>query len=119
MSVVQVPALGTIICSRLSVSTEIHSLAFASRLQWPTKIDSVNAIAKMKYEPECKFDYDCLDDDMVASIASITLQVEPKNTTLHIRNKNVDLLIDSGIFCSIQSKSLATAITNNSSHARW
>ena len=81
MSVVHVTALGTIICSRFSVSTEIHSLAFASRLQWPTKNDSVNAIANMKYEPECKFDYNCSDDNMVASIASITIQVEPENTT--------------------------------------
>ena len=119
MSVVHVPALGTIICSRLSVSKEIRSFDFASRVQLPTKNDSVNAIANIKHETECKFDYDSSDDNMVASIASTTVQVEPKNTTLQIGNKNVDLLIDSGSFCSILNQSLATAIINNSSLARW
>ena len=119
MSVVHVPALGSIICSRLSVSKEIRSFDFASRVQLPTKNDSVNAIANFKYERECKFDYDSSDDNMVASIASTTVQNEPKNTTLQIGKKNVDLLIDSGSLCSILNKSLATAIINNSSHARW
>ena len=77
-----------------------------------TKNDSVNAIVIIKYEPERKFDYDSADDNMVASIAITTLEVEPKETTLQIGNKNVDLLSDSGSFCSILNDSLATV-------ARW
>ena len=73
-----------------------------------TKNHSVNAIANIKYEPVCKFDYDSSDDNIVASIAITTLQVEPKETTLQIGNKNVDFLSDSGIFCSILNDSLAT-----------
>ena len=73
-----------------------------------TKNDTVNAIVNVKYGPECKFDYDSSDDNMVASIAITTLQVEPRETTLQIGNKNVDLLRDSGSFCSILIDSLAT-----------
>ena len=73
-----------------------------------TKNESVNAIANIKYKPECNFDYDSSDGNMVASIAITTLQVEPKETTLEIGIKNVGLLSDSGSFCSILSDPLAT-----------
>ena len=50
--------------------------------------------------PNAKSDYDSSDDNMVASIASNTIQIEPKNTTLQIGNTQVGLLIDSGRVCS-------------------
>ena len=34
------------------------------------------------YNPQCESDYDSSDDNMVAGIASNTIQIEPKNTTL-------------------------------------
>ena len=56
---------------------------------------------------------------MVASIASNTIQIEPKNTTLQIGNTKVGLLIDSGSVCSFLNESLATEVVNNSTLARW
>ena len=56
---------------------------------------------------------------MVASIASTTAEIEPKNTALQIGNKKVGLLIDSGSVCSILNESLATEIIKNSTIAQW
>ena len=56
---------------------------------------------------------------MVASIASNTIQIEPKKTTLQIGNTQVGLLIDSGGVCSILKESLATEVVKNSTLARW
>ena len=55
---------------------------------------TVNAIQNMNYNPQCESDYDSSDDNMVASIASNSIQIEPKNTTLQIGNTQVGLLID-------------------------
>ena len=55
---------------------------------------------------------------MVASIASTTVQIEPKNTILQIGNTRVGLLIDSGSVCSILNESLANEVINNSPPAR-
>ena len=56
---------------------------------------------------------------MVASIASTTLKIEPKNTILQIGNTKVGLLIDFGSVCSILSESTATEFINNSRLAQW
>ena len=64
--------------------------------------------------PQFGSDYDSSDDNMAASIASTTVQIEPKNSFLQIRNMKVGLLIDSGTVCSILNESLATEVINNS-----
>ena len=56
---------------------------------------------------------------MVASIASNTIQIEPKNTTLQIGKTQVGLLVDSGSVCSILNEVVATEIINNSTRAQW
>ena len=73
----------------------------------------------MDYTPQCESDYDSSDDNMVASIASNSIQIEPKNTTLQIGNTQVGLLIDSGSVCSILTESLAAELVDNSPLARW
>ena len=73
----------------------------------------------MDYNPQCESDYDSSDDNMVASIASNSIQIEPKNTTLQIGNTQVGLLIDSGSVYSILNESLAAEIVDNSPLARW
>ena len=72
----------------------------------------VNAIENTNYNPQCGSDYDSSDNNMVASIASTTVQIEPKHTILQIGNTKVGLLIDSGSVCSILNESLATEIIN-------
>ena len=73
----------------------------------------------MNYNPQCESDYDSSDDNMVASIASNAIQIEPKNTILQIGNTHVGLLIDSGSVSSILPESLASEIVENSPLARW
>ena len=80
---------------------------------------TVNAIQNMNYNPQCESDYDSSDDNMVASIASNAIQIEPKNTILQIGNTQVGLLIDSGSVCSILPESLPSEIVENSPLARW
>ena len=80
---------------------------------------TVNAIQNMDYNPQCESDYDSSDDNMVASIASNSIKIEPKNTTLQIGNTQVGLLIDSGSVCSILTESLAAEIVDNFPLARW
>ena len=80
---------------------------------------TVNAIQNMNYNPQCESDYDSSDDNMVASIASNAIQIEPKNTILQIGNTQVGLLIDSGSVCSILPESLASEIVEISPLARW
>ena len=73
----------------------------------------------MDYNPQCKSDYDSSDDNKVARIASNSIQIEPKKTTLQIGNTQVGLLIDSGSVCGILTGSLAAEIMDNSPLARW
>ena len=80
---------------------------------------TVNAIQNMDYNPQCESDYDSSDENMVASIASNSIQIEPKKTTLQIGNTQVGLLIDSGSVCNILTESLAAEIVDNSPLARW
>ena len=84
-----------------------------------TTKQSVNAIQNANYKPQCESDYDSLDDNMVAGIASNTIQIQPKNTTLQIGKSKVGLLIESGSVCRILNESLATEVGNNSTLARW
>ena len=73
----------------------------------------------MSYNPQCESDNDSSDDNMVASIASNAILIEPKNTILQIGNTHVGLLIDSGSVCSILPKSLASEIVENYPLACW
>ena len=75
---------------------------------------SVNAIQNTNYNPECVSDYNSLIDNMVASILSTTVQIDPKNTTLQIGNTKIGLLIESGSVGSILVESLAIEVINNS-----
>ena len=84
-----------------------------------TTTDCFNAIQNTNYNPECGSDYDSLDNNMVASIASNTLQIEQKNTNLQIGNTKVGLLMFSGSVCSMLNESLATEVFNNSTLTRW
>ena len=88
-------------------------------IEQTTTDQSVNAIQNTDYNPQCASDYDSSDDNMVASIASKTIQIEPKNTTLQIGKFQVGLHIDSGSVCSTLNESLATEVVNNSTLARW
>ena len=75
---------------------------------------------KTNYNLQCESDYDSSDDIVVARIASNTIQIEPKKTTLQIGNTKVGLLIDSGsVFSSILKESLPAEVVNNSTLARW
>ena len=65
--------------------------------------------------PEFKSDYDCYDDNMVASIANTILQIEPRNTTIQTANTNVGILIGSESISSFLNKLIATEIVENSS----
>ena len=69
--------------------------------------------------PQCESNCDSSGDDMVASIASNAIQIEPKITILQIGNTQVGILIDSGSVCSILPESLASEILKNSPLARW
>ena len=84
-----------------------------------TTEQSVNAIQNTNYSPQCGSDYDSSDENMVARIASTSVQIVPKNTILQIGITKVGLLIDSRSKCSILSESLATGFINNSTLARW
>ena len=93
--------------------------ANVNSIEETTTDQSVNAIQNTDYNLQCASNYDSSDDNMVASIASNTIQIEPKNTTLQIGNTQVGLLNDSGSVCSILNESLATEVVNNSTLARW
>ena len=56
---------------------------------------------------------------MVASIASTTVQIEPKKTILQSGNTKAGLFVDSWGVGSILNESLATEVINNSTLARW
>ena len=77
-----------------------------------TTEESVNAIQNDNRNPQCESEYDSSDDNMVASIASNTVQIEPKSTILQIGNTKVGLLIDSGVVCKVLNESLATEVIN-------
>ena len=80
---------------------------------------TVNAIKNKDHNPQCESDYDSSDDNMVASIASNSIQIEAKNTTLQIGNTQIGLLIDPGSVCSILTESPAVELVDNSPLARW
>ena len=78
---------------------------------------SVNAVLSMNYNQERTSDYDSFDDNMVDSIASNRLHIEPKITILQFGNTKVALLIDSGSVYSVLNESLN--MIKRSSLARW
>ena len=107
------------VCRKPNSATNKPTRANINSIEETATDQSVNAIQNTDYNPQCAFDYDSSDDNMVASIASNTIQIEPKNTTLQIVNTQVGLLIESGSVCSILNESLPTEVVNNSTLARW
>ena len=107
------------VCRKPKSSSNKPFRSHVNSIEETTTDQSVNAIQNADYNPQCESDYDSSDDNMVASIASNTIQIEPKNTTVQIGNTQVGLLIDSGSVCSILNESLATEVVNNSILARW
>ena len=91
----------------------------ANSVEENTTEQSVNTIQSINYNLQCESDFDSSDDNIVANIASNTIQIEPKNKNLQIGNNKVGLLIDSGSVCSISNESLAIEVINNSTLARW
>ena len=107
------------VCRKPKSATNKPTPANVNSIEETTIDQSVTAIQNTDYNPQCASDYDSSDDNMVASIASNTIQIEPKNTTLQIVNNQIGILIDSGSVCSILNESLATEVVNNSTLARW
>ena len=105
-------------CKPKSSSTK-PTCSNVNSIEETTTEQSVNAIQITNYKLQCESDFDSSDDNMVASIASNTIQIKSKKTTLQIGNTKVGLLIDSGSVCSILNEFLATEVVNNSTHARW
>ena len=106
------------VCRKPKSSSNKSSRSTVNSVEETTIDQTVNAIQNMNYNPQCESDYDSSDDNMVASIASNAIQIEPKNTILQIGNTHVGLLIDSGSVCSILPKSLASEIVESSPLAR-
>ena len=107
------------VCRKPKSSSNKPTRSIVNSVEDTPTDQTLNAIQNMDYNPPCESDYDSSDDNIVASIAINSIQIEPKNTTLHIGNTQVGLLIDSGSVCSILTESLATEIVDNSPLARW
>ena len=82
----------------------------------PSTDNTVIAIIDSKNKPECESDYDCSDDDMVASIASKSLKTDPRNTTLKKGNTVAGLFDESESVCRMKNEYLATEIIEIFSH---
>ena len=61
---------------------------------------SANVVSTKNYNPEIQSDYDSSDHNMVASIASITLNFEPKNTILQIDSGSVSSILNESLLIS-------------------
>ena len=107
------------VCRKPKSSSTKSTRPNVNSIEENTTEQCVNAIQNTNYNPQCGSGYDSSDDNMVAGIASTTVQIEPKNTILQIGNTQVGLLIDSGSVCSILTESLATEVINNSTLSRW
>ena len=107
------------VCRKPKSSSNKSTRSNINSIEETTIDQSVNAIQNTDYNPQCESDYDSSDDNMVASIASNSIQIEPKNTTLQIGNTQVGLLIDSGSVCSILNESLASEIVDYNTLAHW
>ena len=107
------------VCRKPKSSSTKPTRSNFNSIEETTTEQFVNAIQNTNYNPKCESDYDNSDDNMVASIASNTIQIEPKNKILQIGNTKVGFLIDSGSVCSILNESQATEVFINSTHARW
>ena len=107
------------VCRKPKSSSNKPTRAIVNPIEESTTDQSVNAIQNADYNPQCESDYDSSYDNKVASINSNTIQIEPNDTSLLIRNTQVGLLIDNGSVCCFLKESLATAVVNNSTHARW
>ena len=107
------------VCRKPKSSSNKSTRSNLLSIEETTTDKSVNAIQNAVYNTQCESYYDSSDNNMVASIASNSIQIEPKNTILQIGNSQVGLLIDSGSVCSILNESLATVAVDNSTLARW
>ena len=107
------------VCRKPKSSSNKSTRSNVNSVEETTTDQTVNAIQNMNYNSQGKSDYNSSDDNMVASIASNAIQMEPKNTILQIGNNHVGVFIDSGSVCSILPESLASEVVENSPLARW
>ena len=107
------------VCRKPESSSTKPTRSNVNSIEETTTEQSVKAIQKTNYNPRCESDYDSSYDNMVASIASTTVQIEHKNAILQIGITKVGLLIESGSVCSILNESLATEVISNSTLAQW
>ena len=68
------------VCRKPKSSSTKPNCPKVNSIEENTTEKSVNVIQNANYIPQCRSDYDSADDNMVASIASTTVQIEPKNT---------------------------------------
>ena len=74
-----------IIFHEYDVSQSLHRLSPLAQMLTQLRklqLNSLSMRSKKNYNPQCESDYDSSYDNMVASIESNTIQIEPKNTTL-------------------------------------
>ena len=107
------------VCRKLKSSSNKPTRSNVNSVEDTPTDQTVSAIKNMNFNPQCESDYDSSNDNIVASIASNSIQIKPNKTTLQIGNTQVGLLIDSGSVCSILTESLAAKIVENSPLAQW
>ena len=74
------------VCRKPKSSSSKSTRSNNNSIEETTIDQSLNAIQNADYNPQSESDYDSSDGNMVASITSNTIQIEPKNTTLQIGN---------------------------------
>ena len=114
------------VCSKANCNAQrnapsaVNAINNSESTTYPDK--TANAIINNKYNPECKSDYERPDDNIVASIASTSLQIEPRSTTLRISNIDVVSLIRKVCAASTSNSNhrqfFYSAMTNNNTHQR-
>ena len=70
----------SLVCRKPKSSSTKPTPSNVNSIEETTTEQSVNAIQNTNYNPQCESDFDSSDDNMVARIASNTIQIEPKNT---------------------------------------
>ena len=69
------------VCRKPKSSSNKPTCSDVNSIEETTTDQSVNAIENADYNPQCESDYDSSDDNIIVSIASNTIRIEPKNTT--------------------------------------
>ena len=80
------------VCRKPKSSSTKQTRSIVNSIEDNATDQTVDAIKKANYNPQGDSDYDRSDDNMVASTASNTVQIKPKNTIIQIKNTKVGLL---------------------------